>query len=136
MLIKVNVLVSSSLLFYSDTVQNLVPGRLVNGSLGQVVGFSAACDAYKENVKFGLSQCLTDNHTSDGKEEKDGKVLSPCDPPEELFTTNRSWPIVRFSNGERLLCVPVGFDSVSASGIVEATRTQVSDSTSSKGAPH
>lgn len=96
-------------------------GHLVNGSLGRVIDFRRARDALKEDIDFGLPQCL--NEWS-----KDGGKAKRADPPDRLFKDdeNEYWPLVEFAkSGKRVLCVRTDFEAVSASGQVQATRSQV-----------
>ena len=94
----------------------------MNGSLGIVVGFKTAREAIKENILFGLPQCLQEPSRA-GKSGRKGDAKDD-DPPDEILASNLSWPLVRFTWGQ-VLCVETLFDAVSATGCVEATRKQV-----------
>ncbi|KAI0085665.1 PIF1-like helicase-domain-containing protein, partial [Irpex rosettiformis] len=100
-------------------LKNLVAGTLVNGSMGKVIGFKLAREAFEEDIDFALPQCLN-------RATKDGGKLRQRDAPDELLTSEKLWPLVEFTkSGKRLLCVPSSFETVNASGRVEATRYQV-----------
>ncbi|KAJ7770819.1 hypothetical protein DFH07DRAFT_704514, partial [Mycena maculata] len=49
--------------------------------------------------------------------------LNPLD--DAVFTKNTAWPLVRFTNGLRLLCAPLGFSVEGFKGNCEAYRLQV-----------
>ena len=86
-------------MFLSD--QNLIPGELVNGSVGQVIKFSTPAHAAKE-------------HTEVAKTE--GTRMPPND---------TIWPVVRFICGREMMCVPQEFTVNNADGGMEACRQQV-----------
>lgn len=94
-------------------LQNLVQGRLVNGSIGKVTGFRSVANA-------------TELHTEIA-EVDDRKVQPHSSSPQELQKKleGRLWPLVRFANERAVLCVPTEFQQVNALGIVEASRDQV-----------
>jgi len=100
-------------------IMNLKQGSLVKGSMGCVIGFRAAREAYELNVKLGLPRCLMETSSVGDKTKIN------TDPPDELLASDLLWPLVRFTNGMEVLCVPTLFEGVSASGMVEATRCQV-----------
>lgn len=73
----------------------------------------------KEEIDIGLRQCLNEWVASGGK-------MMRGSPPEHLLESERFWPLVEFAtSGKRILCVPNDFVSESASGKLEAIRTQV-----------
>jgi hypothetical protein len=83
--------------------QNLIPGELVNGSVGQVVRFCTPTEALKE-------------HTEIAKVEGTGGVM----PPKDLI-----WPVVRFIGGREMMCIPQEFTINNPNGGMEARREQV-----------
>ncbi|KAJ6575524.1 hypothetical protein B0H10DRAFT_955578 [Mycena sp. CBHHK59/15] len=85
--------------------QNLVQGYLVNGSVGQVIGFSTPIDAIKQ-------------HTEIATMDADKAVQEPR-------MRDQLWPLVQFSNGAQRLCVPQEFTINNADGHMEARRDQV-----------
>ncbi|KAF7339973.1 ATP-dependent DNA helicase PIF1 [Mycena venus] len=89
-------------------VKNLAQGRLVNGSLGQVIGFSTARDAISRHVEIANPENNSKNNQ----------------PPPGLESV-RLWPLVKFSHGEELLMVPQEFTINNADGDMEARRDQV-----------
>lgn len=92
--------------------------------MGKVIGFCSAREAYSSRKKFGLPQCLRPSETAGNMQDKRKR---PSDPPDEVLASNHSWPIVQFTCGDEVVCVPVLFEGISASGKLEATRRQVSD---------
>lgn len=120
-----------------DFVQNLEQGRLVNGSLGKVVDFRTTLVA----VQMGTQISLDDKDGKDPIAKKlgidhDTKIRMSTtmgDASENslgegtgdaLYRKDRVWPVVKFTNGRELLCVPADFSVVSASGETEAAREQ------------
>ncbi|KAF8213487.1 hypothetical protein K438DRAFT_1096609 [Mycena galopus ATCC 62051] len=89
-------------------VKNLVQGRLVNGSLGQVVGFSTAADAILHHVEI-----------ANPVENKPQKQNQPPLPGAQL------WPLVKFTSGEEVLMIPQEFTVNNADGGMEACRIQI-----------
>ncbi|KAJ7225902.1 hypothetical protein GGX14DRAFT_422829 [Mycena pura] len=88
-------------------VKNLVQGRLVNGSVGQVLRFSTAADAAKEHLEIA---------------KVDGNAAQAASP---RGARDQLWPIVRFTNGVELLMTPQEFTINNADGEMEARRDQV-----------
>jgi len=88
-------------------VKNLVQGHLVNGSVGQVLGFSTAADAVKQHVEIA---------------KVDGNPAQAASP---RGARNQLWPLVRFTNGAELLMTPQEFTINNADGEMEAQRDQV-----------
>jgi hypothetical protein len=108
--------------------------RLVNGSIGIVIGFKREKEMepterippHKDGqkptsappLKFmsrwphnqGPTRCRHDHSTTDGKEEGSKKPR---------------WPVVRFANKVEKLVTPDFFEAVNAIGDMEATRLQV-----------
>ncbi|KAK7064560.1 P-loop containing nucleoside triphosphate hydrolase protein [Favolaschia claudopus] len=87
-------------------VKNLSQGRLVNGSTGQVVGFSTAFDAIQRHLEVA-------------------KLDINAPPPPELARSTQLWPVVKFVNGVEMLMVPQEFTINNADGGMEARRDQV-----------
>ncbi|KAF7367214.1 ATP-dependent DNA helicase PIF1 [Mycena sanguinolenta] len=87
-------------------IKNLAQGRLVNGSLGQVIGFSTAHDAIQRHVPIA---------------DQENKQPQHNPPPEGA----QLWPLVRYTNGEEVLMIPQEFTINNADGGMEARRTQV-----------
>ncbi|KAJ6501688.1 hypothetical protein C8R47DRAFT_237948 [Mycena vitilis] len=87
-------------------VKNLVQGRLVNGSVGQVIGFSTSSEAIKQHLEVAKSE-------------------ETVQPNPDLAGSTRRWPVVRFTHGEELVMVPQEFTINNADGGMEASREQV-----------
>ena len=90
----------------------MVQGELVNGSLGQVVGFNTVVRARASG---------TDIAKEDPEKNHDRK------PDMSMMGSveRRVWPVVRFQTGQTLLCVPATFEAINAANRVEAKRYQV-----------
>ncbi|CAK5280080.1 unnamed protein product [Mycena citricolor] len=94
-------------------VQNVVPGSLVNGSVGIVEDFITT----KQAVERGIA------------------VMVPKDEParptnlqamnDVVFAKNQPWPLVCFTQECRMLCAPLYFSIEGVRGNCEAHRTQV-----------
>ncbi|THH12878.1 hypothetical protein EW146_g7285 [Bondarzewia mesenterica] len=89
-------------------VKNMVPGVLVNGTVGKVVDFITYREALQSQTEIAAPR------------EKDEKVV-----PDFVKSSTIAWPLVVFTNGQPLLCVPADFTVEDAHGEVEATRMQV-----------
>ena len=85
--------------------QNLIPGELVNGSLGQVVRFRTVAEGLQEQTEIA-------------KSEGSGMAVSHL--PNSL-----AWPVVRFISGREMMCIPHEFTVNNADGGMEAARDQV-----------
>ncbi|KIJ68800.1 hypothetical protein HYDPIDRAFT_25055, partial [Hydnomerulius pinastri MD-312] len=92
-------------------IKNIVQGQLVNGSVGQVVGFSTFQEAMQANIEIGIEEGLR------------GPRLDAARRAEALPDDAR-WPVVRFTNGRELLCIPTDFTVYNANGEMEARRRQ------------
>ena len=103
MLIKVYSLPENQLHPITLFSQNLIPGELVNGSLGQVVRFRTVAEALQEQTEIA-------------KSEGSGMAVLPDSP---------AWPVVRFISGREMLCIPHEFTVNNADGGMEAARHQV-----------
>lgn len=78
--------------------QNVVQGRLVNGSIGQVIGFQSLNEAHDRHTEI-----------ADVDNSKEGKKKRGSPEPLEerdYGSINQLWPVVRFLNGEQLLIKP------------------------------
>jgi ATP-dependent DNA helicase PIF1 len=96
--------------FTQAEFQNLVQGKLVNGSVGKVTDFRALDQALKDRIKVP------------GIEDQQGSQ----DPRAEgLKTSSTLWPLVRFTDGQEILCVSADFTVNNPDGDVEARRSQV-----------
>lgn len=104
----------------------------MNGSIGKVEAFMSAAEARqnlieiaqverKDDVDFRFNSSRTNEPLDPTvKEEQDN-----CEIAAKLPQNARVWPVVRFTNGRKVLCIPFEFTVVNASGGVEAKRDQV-----------
>ena len=83
--------------------QNMIQGSLVNGSLGKVEEFTTVEGALHLAARTW------------GQDENRIRARFG----------GRQWPLVRFTNGLRMLCVPEKFEQQNALGELEASREQV-----------
>lgn len=88
----------------------MVQGELVNGSVGQIVKFCSSQEAVRNEMEIATEEGLR------GSERDQRQAAARYD---------GSWPVVRFTNGRELLCVPTDFTVDNASGETEARRRQV-----------
>jgi hypothetical protein len=79
----------------------------VNGMVGQVIGYRTCSEAIESKTQF----------SKDGDEQN---LTSSVPGPKTHI-----WPLVRFTNGVELLCVPVDFTVNNPEGRMEAMRRQV-----------
>jgi hypothetical protein len=86
--------------------QNLIPGELVNGSVGQIVRFRTSAEALKEHTEIAKLEGNTG--------------------PNPLPAGDWAWPVVRFISGREMMCTPHDFTVNNADGGMEARREQVS----------
>lgn len=96
--------------------QNVVQGKLVNGSIGRVVDFKTPSEARTRGINIAKTE--EQAHPRDPTQEARYRVL-------EAAAESGTWPEVRFQNGLTLLCIPTMFDAVNAEARIEATRKQV-----------
>lgn len=89
----------------------MVQGHLVNGSVGQVVRFCTSQEAMRNKMEIATEEGLR------GSERDPGQAAAKYD--------DSLWPVVRFTNGRELLCVPTDFTVDNAYGEMEAKRRQV-----------
>lgn len=94
-------------------LQNMLQGVLVNGSVGKVVDFKP----YNEGM-WNRSNILA-------AEDEHG---TPKEVPRDIRQSSVLWPVVKFTNGLKYLCIPTEFTKNNVNGDAEATRTQVSSS--------
>ncbi|KLO19972.1 hypothetical protein SCHPADRAFT_808166, partial [Schizopora paradoxa] len=115
-------------------IKNMVQGRLVNGSLGQVVEFKSVRQALEEGYEIAKVDTTQPGESPSKHDTQQDQELEP--EPEtdagakilaedEEISTPSVWPVVRFTNERTLLCVPVEFSAENARGEVEASRYQI-----------
>jgi hypothetical protein len=90
----------------------MVQGELVNGSVGQVIRLSTSQEAMKNHTEIATEEGLR------GSQREARQVTTTYD--------GSVWPVVRFTNGRELLCIPTDFTVDNAYGEMEARRRQVS----------
>lgn len=89
----------------------MVQGELVNGSVGQVINFCTSEEAMRNKMEIA---------TEDGLRGSERDARQPA-----ARYDGSLWPVVRFTNGRVLLCVPTDFTVDNACGEMEARRRQV-----------
>ncbi|KAF8139878.1 hypothetical protein EV363DRAFT_1151927 [Boletus edulis] len=89
----------------------MVQGELVNGSVGQVIRFCTSQEAVRNKTEIATEDGLRGS-------ERDARQVAARYDDSQL-------PVVRFTNGRELLCVPVDFTVDNASGETEAKRRQI-----------
>ncbi|KAJ7101014.1 hypothetical protein C8R43DRAFT_907313, partial [Mycena crocata] len=89
-------------------VKNLVQGHLVNGSVGQVIGFFSSLEAIQKHFEIG---------------KLEGTVQPNAQQPDK--NPDQLWPYVKFTDGTQVLLVPQEFTINNADGGMEARREQV-----------
>ncbi|KAG1889337.1 PIF1-like helicase-domain-containing protein [Suillus subluteus] len=92
-------------------LKNMVQGQLVNGSVGQVVRFSTSEEAMRTATPIATEEGLK------------GGLSTKSELPANY--DNSQWPVVRFTCGREILCVPTDFTVDNADGGIEARRRQV-----------
>ncbi|KIJ68805.1 hypothetical protein HYDPIDRAFT_25060 [Hydnomerulius pinastri MD-312] len=112
-----------------SSLQNIVQGWLVNGSLGKVEEFISTHEAQGRHIEIAELE----------RAGKEGQLRAVVYPPEEAenhrgglvaldhhtFTPKQLWPLVKFTNGKVLLCSPVEFTVEGLKGNLEARRVQI-----------
>jgi len=93
-------------------IKNLIQGKLVNGSVGQVVGFSTSHEALNNHTEIAQVDDTKDPQAAQ-------KIVN------RAAQNDRVWPVVRFTNGMTMLVVPVEFTVNNAEGATEASREQI-----------
>lgn len=116
-------------------LRNLLQGRLVNGSLGKVVDFITTHEAIERLI--GIADLDAKSLRS-----QDGDFLPTIDATvdaentevqyngllalnKHAFERHEKFPLVKFTDGEHLLCAPLPFDVQGLKGNCEAQRVQV-----------
>ncbi|MBW0499447.1 hypothetical protein O181_039162 [Austropuccinia psidii MF-1] len=90
-------------------VKNLPEYHLVNGSVGIVVGFGAQNDGFESLSDSSISK----------------PFHSQRHPTFCMNVPTTKWPIVKFTDGQKLPIGPLSFEMEDASGVLLATRTQL-----------
>ena len=90
----------------------MIQGELVNGSVGQVIRFSTSQEAMQSATQLATEEGLK------GGLSMGSEIPANYD--------NSQWPVVRFTCGRELLCIPTEFTVNNADGGIEARRRQVS----------
>lgn len=103
----------------SHSSQNLEQGSLVNGSVGIVQSFMSSKAAIKAGISIARIDSGGSNHYQPARE------LDVEEGPDDPSSQGRVWPVVRFTNGRELLCIPLDFTVNNSMGIMEAQRDQV-----------
>ena len=122
------------------SMQNLVQGRLVNGTIGKVVKFLTTREANELGIMIGLpdGETLLKNQRVPSWRIDRRSFSSETSAQDEAkqklqIALSRSgvYPVVRFNQGSihggsvEVLCVPNDFEVSAADGRVEARREQV-----------
>jgi len=92
-------------------IKNMANTGLVNGSLGVVQSFG-------KHAQMNLHATQREEVQPSEKNKEMTGALPPPPPPQR-------YPVVRFSNGQQMLCAPAPFEALNGSGEVEATRDQI-----------
>jgi len=135
-------------------IQNLKQGRLVNGSVGRVVNFITPEEAFEGDIEIakvdqskslkavmeraanpkpfdpmGVVAASSSSQTFSNIVDPDCSCEPGycwCDPrPSQEEPGEMRWPVVLFTNGERLVLPPMEFSVVNYFGIVESKRVQI-----------
>jgi hypothetical protein len=96
-----------------------VQGDLVNGSLGKVLEFKSTRKAIQDADEVAVEESQ--------QADKRPDVLNGVSPGnmDKISGSTRLWPLVQFTNGRKVLCIPTMFSIENALGWPEATRNQV-----------
>lgn len=111
---------SESVTVIHDFLKNL-GSTLVNGSVGIVEGFVDTVSNSQSVNESVLSD--TTNPISTGR--NNFRTRSERLQPTSASGGSRLWPLVRFNNGQTMLCTPERFSIENAKGLEEAARIQV-----------
>ncbi|KAL4244565.1 ATP-dependent DNA helicase [Abortiporus biennis] len=103
-------------------IKNLVQGELVNGSVGIVVGFSTCREADRAGTQIAQFDSV-ENDPNEGGLQENIQQLTRLD--RILMRRNEHYPVVRFQNGWRVLCIPATFEVNNLNSTVAASREQV-----------
>lgn len=95
--------------------QNVVQGSLVNGSRGVLEEFITTLEAVQRELAIASPPPPQNSEPN--------LPLQPVD--DAVFTRDMAYPLVRFTNGMRLLCAPLPFSVQGFKGNCEAHRLQV-----------
>lgn len=107
-------------------IQNLVQGRLVNGTKGKVVNFLTTGAARRQLVEIAKVDEKKAAWSAPAKDPVEGEDSGSTPPPDDEEPGIMKWPVVEFEGYGRLLLPPMGFTVVSVFGEMEAQRDQVS----------
>ena len=102
------------------TAQNLVQGKLVNGTKGRIEEFITVDEAYERDIPRA-SEC---GPRVDQPSSEQTTSVELRGPPRDKAWDGR-WPLVMFETGGELLCNLCVFDVKSTEGLLEAVRHQV-----------
>ena len=94
--------------------QNLVQGRLVNGSLGQVVGFQSLSEARGRDTEVAEVDKSRDPVIMQGRDHSEEPMEG-----NQVVPVDSSWPVVRFINGQTLLLTPGTLNVIPGNQIFE-----------------
>ncbi|KAI0793365.1 PIF1-like helicase-domain-containing protein [Abortiporus biennis] len=101
---------------------NLVQGRLVNGSVGVIIGFCTCAEAVREGTQ--IAQFEIDPPFERDNKNKNGFNNKPR-VPERFLSSKVVYPKVRFAKGDTILCIPTFFEVNNANSTLAAKREQV-----------
>ncbi|KAI5124476.1 hypothetical protein M0805_008358 [Coniferiporia weirii] len=110
-------------------IKNLAQGSLVNGSIGRVIAFKSAAEAQKDANEIAKVDSSQDSnsklksHSSIQNKRGIGEVGNR--EMDKISGGSRVWPLVRFTNGREVLCVPLEFSVENVNGATEVRRDQV-----------
>ncbi|KAJ3985391.1 hypothetical protein F5890DRAFT_1157986 [Lentinula detonsa] len=105
-------------------VKNLEQGSLVNGSVGTITNFSTSRQALRKGISVARIESAPNTfqpNLEQGQEEEGREGGDENNPSSNA----RVWPVVRFTNGREMLCIPLEFTVNSPLGIMEARRDQI-----------
>ncbi|GJE87829.1 ATP-dependent DNA helicase PIF1 [Phanerochaete sordida] len=104
-------------------LKNLVQGDLVNGSVGKVIAIMTAEEARDKHIKIGVPEVKRD--PADRVSRRPWSTADENPFLEAALADPTPYPLVQFTNGRRMLCVPADFGVTNMKGQVEAHRRQV-----------
>ena len=113
-----------------QSVQNLVQGRLVNGTKGRIEDFITCTEAHKRKIARA-SECGPRVEQPSLAKTTKTTIVELRGPPQNKAWDGR-WPLVRFETDGELLCDLCVFDVKSTEGLPEAVRYQVRHPTQSR----
>jgi hypothetical protein len=110
----------------------MVPGRLVNGSMGNVIGFITVSEATDQDINIShdptketepnkqfLQRMKRIATRVKGEDERMEALTS------SQFTEETAWPLVQFDNNDKMLFVLSTFRGIGIRGNIEVEREQV-----------